>query len=313
MFCGKCGEDCGRHGKTRDGLQRWRCRGCKTTVSEPKPLPHMRTDLDAACQALGMLLEGMSIRAVTRLTGLDKGTVLRLVVKAGDQCKAFLESALVNVAANEVECDEQWAFVYCKERNALGRGPYGDSYVFTAVDRTTKLLLTFHVGKRCPEDTARFARKLAGVVVGRPLVSTDGYTPYKVAIPAAFNGVDHGMVIKHFDTEPSAGRSRYSPPIVVGVTYYQNAGKPDLERVCTSHVERHNLSNRMHNRRFTRLTNAFSKKWENHVHMFALYAAWYNYCRKHQTLKTTPAVAAGKASEPWTLAKLLQESARVSV
>ena len=277
----------------------------------------MGTDLDDACRALGMLLEGMSVRAVTRLTGLDKGTVLRLVAKAGEQCEAFLGEALAEVHAADVQCDEQWAFVGAKERTCerLGKGEgFGDCYVFTAIDRNTKLLITFHVGKRCAEDAARFADKLASVVKGRPHVSTDGFTPYKVVIPMSFDhNVDHGMVIKHFNAEPSEGRSRYSPPVVVGVTVYANAGSPVRERVCTSHVERHNLSNRMHNRRFTRLTNAFSKKWENHVAMFALYAAWYNYCRKHQTLKTTPAVAAGKADEPWTLAKLLQESARVTV
>jgi IS1 family transposase/transposase-like protein len=316
VFCGKCGEECAKHGKTRDGQQRWRCRPCKVTVSEPKPLAHSGTDLDDACRALSMLLEGMSVRSVMRLTGLDKATILRLVVKAGKQCQAFFDATIKDVWADDVQCDEQWSFIAMKERTAemLNADPcFGDSYVFTAVDRDTKLLLCYHVGKRCPEDTNRFARKLSSVVKGRTSVSTDGYTPYKTAIPAAFaNGVDHGMVIKQFgNAEPNSGRSRYSPPAVIGVTYYQNAGNPDMDRVCTSHVERMNLSNRMHLRRFTRLTNAFSKKLENHVAMFALYAAWFNFCRKHQTLKTTPAVAAGKASEPWTLAKLLQASAAV--
>jgi IS1 family transposase len=221
-----------------------------------------------------------------------------------------------NVQAFDIQCDEVWSFVGKKEKTAFFDGSAdgcGDAYIFTAIERNTKLMFCFHVGRRTGEDAALFADKLALCCSDsiRPHVSTDGYNPYHTAIPSAFgNNVDHGMLIKQYASPAGKGQQRYSPATIIGAKHYQNAGTSKPGQICTSHVERSNLTIRMQNRRFTRLTNAFSKKWENHQLMFALFVAWYNFCRPHMTLKTTPAVAAGLASEGWSVERLLAKSAK---
>jgi transposase-like protein/IS1 family transposase len=283
MNCPNCGETAGKFGKTRDGQQRYRCSECRKTFSEPKPLAGHGTDLKRAAFALNLLLEGMSIRATSRMTGLDKDTVQRIMEQAGEQCFQFLADTMQNVQASDIQCDEVWSYVNCKEKTAFlqnaGEG-CGDAYVFTAIERNTKLLFCFHVGRRTAEDATLFADKLAMCVSDgtRPHVSTDGYNPYHTAIPAAFgHNVDHGMLIKQFATPAGKGQQRYSPASIIGAKEYQNAGHSQPGQICTSHIERSNLTIRMQNRRFTRLTNAFSKKWENHELMFALFVAWYNH------------------------------------
>jgi transposase-like protein/IS1 family transposase len=319
MNCPTCGESANKAGKTRDGQQRYRCSECDRTFSEPKPLAGLATDLKTAAFALNMLLEGTSVRATSRLTGLDKNTILRIMAQAGEQCFQFLANTMQNLHVADVQVDEVWSFVGMKERTAFfqhcGEG-CGDAYAFTAIERSTKLLFCFHVGRRTGEDAALFADKLALCCSDsiRPHVSTDGYNPYHTAIPAAFgHNVDHGMLIKQFASPSAKGQQRYSPATIIGAKEYQNAGHSEPGQICTSHVERSNLTIRMQNRRWTRLTNAFSKKWENHVLMFALFVAWYNYCRPHMTLGTTPAVAAGLATGKWSLEHLLRVSAQSSV
>jgi transposase-like protein/IS1 family transposase len=318
MNCPNCGENSKRFGKTSYGQQRYRCLECGKTFSEPKPLAAKKTPVAKAAFALQLLLEGTSVRATSRLTGLDKNTVLRLMVQAGEQCFQFLADTMQNVKTAEIQCDEVWSFVGKKEKTAFFDGSAdgcGDAYIFTAIDRNTKLLFCFHVGRRSGDDAALFADKLALCCSDsiRPHVSTDGYNPYHTAIPSAFgNNVDHGMLIKQYASPAGKGQQRYSPATIIGAKHYQNAGTSKPGQICTSHVERSNLTIRMQNRRFTRLTNAFSKKWENHQLMFALFVAWYNFCRPHMTLKTTPAVAAGMASETWTVERLLSESSRIS-
>jgi transposase-like protein/IS1 family transposase len=319
MNCPTCGEAASKAGKTRDGKQRYHCSECGKTFSEPKPLTGLSTDLKQAAFALSMLLEGTSVRATSRLTGLDKNTILRIMVQAGKQCFQFLADTMQNLDATDIQCDEVWSFVGCKEKTAFfqnaGEG-VGDAYIFTAIERSTKLLFCFHVGRRSAEDAALFADKLALCCSDsiRPHVSTDGYTPYHTCIPSAFgNQVDHGMLIKQYSSPTGKGQQRYSPATIIGAKHYQNAGHSAPGQICTSHVERSNLTIRMQNRRFTRLTNAFSKKWENHELMFALFVAWYNFCRPHMTLGTTPAVAAGLATGKWSLEQLLRVSARAAM
>ena len=199
-----------------------------------------------------------------------------------------------------------------KERTAWAHGTMfdvGDAYTYTAVDRETKLLACFHVGKRSSDDTNHFAEKLAACFAAghRPQISTDGFSPYRVAIPAAFgHAVDHGVVVKQFGPNGAVDNRRYSPASIVGFKLVQNAGRPNADRICTSHVERHNLTIRMQNRRFTRLTNAFSKKWENHWAAVAVWFAFYNFCRVHQTLRITPAMAAGITDHIWSIRQLLE-------
>jgi IS1 family transposase len=224
-----------------------------------------------------------------------------------------------NMKADDVQCDEVFSWLGCREKTAFfqnaGEG-FGEAYAFTAIDRTTKLLFCFHIGRRNAEEAAMFANKLAACIADghRPHVSTDGFNPYHTTIPAAFgHRVDHGMLIKQYAAPTGKGQQRYSPASIIGAKHYQNAGTSRPGQICTSHIERSNLTIRMQNRRWTRLTNAFSKKWEKHQLMFALFVARYNFCRVHMTLKTTPAVAAGLAAETWSVERLLEASARTAL
>jgi transposase-like protein/IS1 family transposase len=189
MNCPKCGEPAQKFGKSRDGQQRYHCLECNKTFNEPKPLAGLATDPKLAAFALNMLLEGMSERATSRMTGLDKNTILRLMVQAGEQCFQFLADTMQHVDAKDIQCDEVWSFVGKKEKTAFFDGSAegcGDAYIFTAIDRNTKLLFCFHVGRRTGEDATLFADKLAMCVSDglRPHISTDGYNPYHTAIPS---------------------------------------------------------------------------------------------------------------------------------
>ena len=262
-----------------------------------------------------MLLEGMSVRSCERLTGMDTDTILSLMVEAGEQCRAFMESTIKGVKSEQIEVDEVWSFVRLKNRTARIKGvdhlDEGDSYTFTAIDRETKLMICFHVGKRDGEHTKTFAEKLHGCVAGRPTICSDGWASYTSIIPNTWGGeVDYAQVVKSFVNPPKEDQRRYSPASIIRTEKKQVCGEVANCDIGTSRMERMNLTTRMHNRRFTRLTNGHSKKWQNHEAMLGLLYCWYNWCRKHSTLKTTPAVAAGLASEPWTLGRLLTEAAK---
>jgi IS1 family transposase len=222
--------------------------------------------------------------------------------------------------ASHVEADEVWGFVGCKEKTRLKKhlgGDCGDAYTFLAIERDTKLILAWHVGRREPEDTAWFAEKLRVATSGRFQLTTDGFKPYCTAIPGAFSGhIDFARLVKIYGKPRGANAdTRYSPADITGIKKRAAWGNPDMSQVCTSHVERSNLSIRMGVRRMTRLTNAFSKKWENHEYMLALWFLHYNYCRSHATLPkapkgqkghpTTPAMEAGLTDRVWSLAELL--------
>lgn len=305
-----------RHGRDRNGFQRFRCLDCgKTWVEEQRPLGAKRLPMDTACSILHHLLEGTSIRATSRLTGAAVTTILDLLEFAGERCESFLDATLVDVCVDEMEVDEVWAFVGMKEktRERLERAQvYGDSYTFVGIERNTKLVVAYHLGKRTPQDASAFAYKLRRATAGRFQLSTDGFTPYRVVMPMTFGSrIDYCQIIKTYGTPPEAEQRKYSPPTVIDVTYEYITGKPDMERVCTSIVERSNLSLRMSARRFTRLTNGYSKKWANHGYMLALWFAYYNFCRKHHTIKTTPAVATGLTDHVWTIRELLENAAKV--
>jgi len=268
--------------------------------------------LDKEIFSLRHLLEGTSIRSTERLVEVHRDTIITATVTAGKSCQRFLEHVVRSVQVSDVQADEIWGFVYCKERTRVRENwdeDCGDAYCFVALERYTKLVLAWHLGKRCPEDTDVFSGKLRAATNGRFQLSTDGYTPYRTAIPSAFRQeIDFAQIVKVYGNAPEAER-RYTPPQVVGVTLVPCMGEPDMAKVCTSHVERNNLNMRMMVRRLTRLTNAFSKKWENHEAALGLFFAYYNFCRVHTTLKMTPAMQAGLASRPWSLAKLLQKAA----
>jgi IS1 family transposase/transposase-like protein len=308
-------ENCKKFGRDRKGNQRFRCLACGKTFSaaQPKVIGVSRLPIPRAVMCLRMLLEGNSIRSTSRLTGTHKTAIIDLIVLIGGRCERFLRETQQGLSVEDVQCDEIWGFVGMKERTRELKilGPeVGDCYCFTAVERTTKLLICWETGKRTQETAAQFVWKLEKATAGRFQVSTDGFGAYKSTIPYILgNRADFGQVIKNYTTTGEPSARRYSPPTVSSCEIKAAWGDPELSSVCTSHVERHNLSIRMGIRRMTRLTNAHSKKLVNHQAALALWFAYYNYCRVHMTLKTTPAVAAGLADKPWSVLELLERVA----
>ncbi len=259
---------------------------------------------------LRLLSEGNSIRSTSRLTGIEKKTITRIVVRFGNQCRAYLDHKLMNLALDHVQLDEIWTYCRMKEGQAKKRNlttaRIGDQYLFTALDTQTKLLVTFAIGKRTWETTNIFIadlrkRLVTGDVSGddRPQLSTDGFQPYMPAIRRHFNGtVRHGVLVKNY-VNPEVGR--YAPPTLMKAERYNINGINNLATICTSHVERNNLTIRTFMKRFTRLTLGFSKKLENLVAATALHVAVYNFCRIHGSLKCTPAMAAGVVDQLWSM------------
>ncbi len=266
------------------------------------------------------LCEGNSVRATARLTDSAKATVLKLLVELGEFCSIYQDHAIRNLSTTRIEADEIWAFVGAKQKNATKEGQ-GDIWTYTAIDADSKLMLSWLVGPRNHESTFTFMADVAGRLAKRahkgPKVqlTTDGLPWYVAAVEAAFGyqGVDFVQIIKTYGLPTDEkGSRRYSPMVCTGVEKVSVFGNPDMDLVSTSYVERANLSIRMGNRRFTRLTNGFSKKAENHAHAFSLFAMHYNYCRPHQTLtknangvKTTPAMASGLTDRVWTIQDVL--------
>lgn len=300
-----------KHGK-RNGQQRWRCRDCQATFTcnEERPLGKMRTDMEDAVQVLVMLLEGMSIRACERLTGMKDSTICDLIVEVGEKCDKFLGQAIVNVATKAVQLDELWDFVGCKEKTKKLRGrddeEIGDSWTWCAIDADSKLILSHAVGQRDESTCVRFLKRLDNATLGKFQVTTDGLGLYTHNVPFELGSrVDYAQLIKTYQS--SQEETRYSPATITGIEIITRFGNPDLAKVSTSYSERFNLSVRMHVRRFTRLTNAHSKSARHHAAMTALFVAWYNFCRKHHTLRgKTPAMVAGLTDHVWSIGKLLE-------
>jgi IS1 family transposase len=250
-----------------------------------------------------------------RLTGASKATILNLLCLMGQRCEDLLLNRIKDMPVEDVQVDEVWGFVAMKEktrdRNCPDAVGVGDAYCFTGIERNSKLILAWHVGRREATEAHEFVDKLRYATTGRFQVTTDGFKPYRRAIPNGLTGVDFAVLVKTYATKDD---HRYSPGEVSGTIKEPCCGNPDEAKICTSHVERHNLTIRMQSRRMTRLTNAFSKKWSNHIASFALFFAFYNFCRPHQTLtqnagcKTTPAMAAGLEDHPWTLRELVEKS-----
>lgn len=263
---------------------------------------------------LHLLCEGMSIRAVTRLTGKSKNTVTKLLNDAGAALGAYQDRVLRNLACESVQVDEIWSFCYAKERNvptakAAPEGA-GDVWTWTAIDADTKLVFSVMVGGRDEEIAEDFLRDIHDRLAGeRVQITSDGYSVYRRAVKRTFGEcVDYGQVVKIYGGGASgsgSGGGRYSPAGLTRVEYKPVIGNPDPTRMNTSYVERQNLTMRMHMRRFTRLTNAFSKKIENHVNAISLHFAYYNFVRIHKTLKMSPAMAAGVETRLWEMADLV--------
>jgi transposase-like protein/IS1 family transposase len=318
MTCHNCKVEARKHGKDRKGNQRYYCPSCSKSFvdSQENILDGMYLPTETAALCIALLVEGNSLRSTERLTGVSLPTLLKLLVVAGEKCEKFLESRIKNVPVKDVEADELWCFVGCKEKtkNKKQWDDYelersmGDAYTFVGFERNTKLVLAWHLGRRTFNDTWKFTKKLADATADHSFqVTTDGFASYRDTIvhELGHKQIDFAQLIKVYAT-PQDDSHRYSPPVVVDIISNVIHGNPDPKRICTSIVERQNLTIRMQMRRFTRLTNAFSKKWENLKAALALFFAFYNFCRPHSSIKKqTPAMASGLTDHVWSIQELL--------
>lgn len=265
----------------------------------------------ARAKVIRSIVEGNSIRATCRIVGVAKGTALKLLVEAGEACSRYQQEALMDLPAKRVQFDEIWSFIGAKAKNVARAksqtAAMGDIWTWTALDADNKLMISWHVGGRDMTACRAIVSDVAGRLAGRVQITTDGYKLYSAAIEEFFgwNGTDYGKLEKVYKAQPSSGR--YSPPECIGAKAIPVMGNPDPDHISTSYVERSNLHLRMQSRRFTRLTNAFSRKLENHAAAVALHFMWYNFGHVHATLTaanggihTTPAMAAGVSDRVWT-------------
>jgi IS1 family transposase len=259
--------------------------------------------------AISMLAEGSSIRAVERITGVHGDTIGRLALRVGQACKGIMDEKMRNLDCEHIEVDEIWGFIGAKRKNAARAGAYGDVWTYIALDAETKLIPSFVVGKRDMYHTRAFMEDLAGRLSRRIQLSTDAMHAYPEAVECGFGiNVDYGQIVKTYSVTPlvKEAAQRYSPAEVVEVERKIIRGNPRVARITTSHVEKQNHTLRMHCRRLTRLTNAFSKKFENFEAAVALNFAYYNFCKTHRALRMTPAQAAGVENSAWTVAELVE-------
>ncbi len=264
-----------------------------------------KLDRDTRAKILTLLCEGMSIRAITRVTGAGKNTVARLLVDAGVACAAYQDRVLRNLPCKRVQVDEIWSFVYAKHMNLKhaksAPRDAGDIWTWTAICADTKLMASWYVGDRTATSAKEFLGDLKERLANRVQLTSDGHRSYLEAVDTVFGrDIDYGMIVKIYGADRSAEK-RYSPAKCIGAEKNLVIGSPDPKHVSTSFVERQNLTMRMHMRRFTRLTNAFSKKVENHACAIALHCMFYNFVRIHQTLKITPAMAADVTQRLWEM------------
>jgi IS1 family transposase len=269
---------------------------------------HKRTAIIAA------LVEGNSLRATARMTGVAINTVVKLLIDAGIACAEYQDKALLKLTCKKVQCDEIWAFCYAKEKNVpedkRGQFGFGDVWTWVAIDPETKLVISWFVGKRNAECAKAFMKDISERLTHRVQLTTDGLRAYLEAVDEAFGAdIDYAQLVKLYGQE-DGGAGRYSPPKCNGTRKHTINGKPDKRHISTSYIERQNLTMRMNMRRFTRLTNAFSKKVENLAHAIALHYMYYNFCRIHQTLRVSPAMEAGVTNKFWAvrdIVKLVEE------
>jgi IS1 family transposase len=270
-----------------------------------------RMSTEKRAQIIACLAEGNSIRATSRLTGAAINTVIKLLCDAGKACSAYQDKVFRNLKCQRIQCDEIWSFVYAKDKNVpeemKGKNGVGSVWTWTALCPDTKLIPCWFVGTRNAGAAYHFIHDLKERLANRVQLTTDGHRAYLTAVESAFGAdVDYAMLQKIYGTEQPQGEIRYSPAQCMGARKTVISGTPDHRHVSTSHTERQNLSMRMGMRRFTRLTNAFSKKLENHEHMIAIYFMHYNFCRIHQTLRCTPAMEAGVSKHVWNIEEIVK-------
>jgi IS1 family transposase len=261
-------------------------------------------------RVISALVEGCSIRATVRMTGVAKNTIVKLLAEIGTACAAYHDMHVRNIKAKRVQCDEIWSFVYAKDKNVPEEkmGQAGSVWTWVALDSQSKLCISYLIGGRDADYARDFMSDVAARLANRVQLTTDGHAAYLDAVDEAFGGavgVDYAQLIKVYGAE-RPGEARYSPAKIVRTEDRHICGMADTRHISTSHVERQNLTMRMSMRRFTRLTNAFSKKVENHAHNVALHFMHYNFCRVHQTLRVTPAMHAGLTDHVWELEELVK-------
>jgi IS1 family transposase len=269
-----------------------------------------RLDKTDRAQILHLLCEGMSIRAIARTTGASKTTITKLVVDAGMAAAWYQDRVFRNLTCKRIQVDEIWNFVYAKQKNvSTAKAPpdgAGDVWTWTAIDAETKLMPSWFVGGRDSDSAIIFMDDLAGRLANRVQLTSDGHRAYLEAVEGAFGAdVDYAQLVKLYGPTSEAAKGRYSPAECIGARKHRIEGDPDPKHISTSFSERSNLTIRMHTRRFTRLTNAFSKKVENHAHAVALHMMYYNFVRIHQSVKQTPAMAAGVTKRLWEIGDIV--------
>lgn len=270
-----------------------------------------RLDTAKRSQVIRCLIDGVSIRGTVRITGVAKNTIAKLLVELGTACSNYMDKAMRDLSCKLVQVDEVWSFVYAKQKNTrphhFENGGYaGDVWTWVAIDAETKLVPCFMIGQRDPIAARAFMADLAGRLANRVQLTSDGHKPYLKAVDAAFgDNIDYAMLVKIYGEIDTEGQRRYSPATCIGCEAKTIKGNPDPDEISTSYIERQNLTVRMQNRRFTRLTNAFSKKVENHLASLAIHYMHYNYVRIHQSLRVTPAMAAGLTNRLWDIEEIV--------
>lgn len=268
-----------------------------------------RLDTAKRAQVIAALAEGNSIRSVSRMTDVARNTIAKLLIELGAACSDYMNRTLVNLPCKSIQADEIWSYVGAKDKNVTPenkeRGAIGDVWTWVAMDATTKLVCSWTVGGRDAGTAYEFMQDLAGRLAHRVQLTTDGFKAYLNAVDAAFGtDIDYAMLVKLYG-ESSDGQRRYSPAEVIGTRKEIFSGEPEPKRISTSYIERQNLTMRMSMRRFTRLTNGFSKKIEFHIASIAIHYMHYNFCRIHQTLRCTPAMEAGVSNHVWSVDELI--------
>lgn len=320
MQCPSCqSESVKKHGHTSDGRSRSRCRECRRVWVEtklPKPARKpRRMPEDRAAMILGLLCEGASVRAIQRLLGVEQRTVLRLLLDLGEGCSRLLEEKLQAVEVEDVEIDELYTYIVCKEatkkRKKIDNPDAGDSYLFLGIERSTKVLLAHHVGRRTSADARTFMARLARATAGRFFLHSDGFDGFAGAVEEHLGSrVDYGQVVKEFGTIGGVEARRYAPPRLIGQKKYWISGEPVEERVGTSRIERCNWTVRTGLRRYVRLSNGFSRKKANLAAAVSIFICYYNFVKFHGSLRCTPAMAANIERKPWSVTDLLREADR---
>ncbi len=304
-----------KNGKNAFGNPRLKCKDCGRSwvVDRPKPIGNLRIPMDKAVLCLNLVLEGMSIRAASRISGIDRNTIGDLILAVGSNCERLHERAVQNVPVSDIQCDEIWSYVGAKSKTckARGYGPeMGDSWTWIGIESTTKMVMAYHVGGRDNGPCRSFLDKLDNATSGRFQLTSDGLGAYTNTVPFVLrNRVDFAQLVKTYASTQE--ETRYSPATIINCEKKVKFGNPYLDRVNTSFIKRLNLTLRMQMRGFTRLTNGFSKDLAHHTAMQNLFFAHYNWRRKHETLKwATPAMAANLSLKPWTIEELLTEAAK---